>query len=164
MLGLYDNYRNALMNSMYYATRLKRYKRADLWADITVALTTSSAFGGLAIWHAQLGKNLFSGLLAISVIVSTLRPVLRLSDRIARYSKLHYGYLEIYYRIQALISDVQGVGQLTLSHEAKIGEIADTYRALELEADAAQNRKELLRLQDEVEEVLPADRMWLPSE
>ena len=89
---------------------------------------------------------------------------MRLSDKIDRYSKLHYGYLEVYYRIQSLISEMRAAGHLTAESQLKAADLAERFRSLELEGDAYQNPKKLLKYQDEVERAIPADQLWLPPE
>ncbi len=110
------------------------------------------------------GNLTFSVLLGIAALVSALRPILRIADKLDRYSKLHYGYLEIYYRIEALVSEMRTSGHVTAEQIAKATELSERFRALELEGDAYQQTKKLLRYQDEIELSIPAERLWLPSE
>ena len=164
VVELHDHYRTALMNAKYYARRLEWYKAINTWADVVVALATSSGFAGLAIWKNPIGANFSSALLAASALVAALRPIFRLSDRIDRYGKLQYGYLELYYRIDALISEMRSMDHVTEEHRQKASELAERFRALELEGDAYQNPQKLLSIQDEVEQALPAAQLWLPRE
>lgn len=116
------------------------------------------------LWKSTIGANVFSVFLGIAAVLSALRPVLRLADKIDRYSKLHYGYLEVFYRIQSLIADMRIAGRVTDGHRAKASDLAERFRALELEGDAYQNQSKLLKLQDEVEVAIPSDQLWLPQE
>src|SRR3954453_12626995 len=86
VVQLHNYARSSLMNAKYYARRTESLKRISLMADIIVALATSGSFAGLAIWKTEIGKNWFTALLAFSVLVSTIRPVLRLTDKIDGYS------------------------------------------------------------------------------
>ena len=81
-----------------------------------------------------------------------------------RYSKLHYGYLELFYRIESLVSEMRAVERIDEDHLEKASELSDRFRALELEGDAYQNQKKLLKDQEEIERTIPADRLWLPSQ
>lgn len=164
IVELHDDYRTALMNAKYYAHRLERLKLWSIVSDCVIAITASASFAGLAIWKNELGKNVFSVLLAITAILSALRPILRISDKIDRASKLHYGYLELYYRIGGLISEMRVSKQITAEQLAKAGDLSERFRAIELEGDAYQNPKMLRKYQDEIETIIPADRLWLPSE
>ncbi len=164
VVGLHDQYRTALMNSKYYASGLETFKGLELWGDVVSALAGSYGFLSLAIWQHPLGRNVSSCLLAFAVIITALRPVIRLPERIDRYSKLAYGYLELYYRIGGLVSGIRSIGHVTDEDRHKAVELADRLRALELEGDAYQNTKKLLKTQDEIERTLPADRLWLPQE
>ena len=163
LVQLYDYYRTCLMNAKYYARRIEILKWVNLGADILTAIVASSAFVGLAIWKSDVGKNLFSVLLGSSAVISVLRPVLRLSEKIDRCAKLHYGYLELYYRIDLLIAEIRTAQDVNEDHLKKMSELSERFRSLELEGDAYQSPKMLLKYQDEIERVLPADRLWLPS-
>jgi hypothetical protein len=83
VVDLYNQQRTALMNAKYYARKLAFYKTISLSFDIANALATSSGFAGLAIFQKTIGKDLFSALLGLAVVISTLRPILRLADRIS---------------------------------------------------------------------------------
>jgi hypothetical protein len=107
------------------------------------------------------GRAMFLGATAV---LSALRPIMRIPDKIDRISKLHYGYLELYYRIEALLSEMRSSERVTPEQLAKAGDLSDRFRAMELEGDAYQNPKILLKYQDEIERIIPADRLWLPSD
>ena len=162
--ALHDFYRTSLMNARYYARLLRSLKTCNLVADITVALTSSAAFIGFAIWRSDEGTWVLGTLVATSAIISALRPVLRIPDKLDRYSKLHYGYLELFYRIESLVSEMRAVERIDEDHLEKASELSDRFRALELEGDAYQNQKKLLKDQEEIERTIPADRLWLPSQ
>jgi hypothetical protein len=164
-VGLYDEYRTSLMNAKYYAHRLEFMKRLSTATDdIVVAIASSAAFASLAVWKSQIGINFFSVVLGTSALISALRPVLRMTERIDRCAKLHYGYLEVYYRIQSLTSDMQTEDRVSDEHRTRASDISERYRALELEGDAYQSATKLLKIQDEVEQSIPADRLWLPQQ
>ena len=125
VVGLYDEYRTSLMNAKYYGQRLRWLKLTSIASDVIVALAASAAFAGFAIWKASPGAVLLSIILGASALISAARPVLRLPDKIDRYSKLHYGYLEVYYRIQAITADMRGAGHVTDEHRVKASEVAE---------------------------------------
>ena len=164
VVELHDQYRTALMNAKYYASRVVWLKRSNTICDVVVAISASASFAGLAVWKMGIGNLTFSVLLGIAALVSALRPILRIADKLDRYSKLHYGYLEIYYRIEALVSEMRTSGHVTAEQIAQATELSERFRALELEGDAYQQTKKLLRYQDEIELSIPAERLWLPSE
>ncbi|MBI4464167.1 MAG: hypothetical protein HY647_05635 [Acidobacteria bacterium] len=159
---LHDLYRNCSLSRKYYAHRLKQYKRWNLTFDIVTALATSSAFAGLAIWQTPVGVNVFSILLAASVIISVLRPLLKLSDGVDRYSKLHYAYGELFYQIESLVAEMRRKDGVRDEHLKAAAEMADRYGHLGLQDDPGPNRKALKKFQDEVNQAIPPDRLWLP--
>ncbi|MGI4829836.1 MAG: hypothetical protein ACRYFU_16820 [Janthinobacterium lividum] len=164
VIRLYDEYRSCLMNAKYYGRHLSHLKLAALFSDILVVLGTSSAFAGLAIWKNHVGANVWSAVLAMSVLIAALRPILKITDQIDRYAKLQYGYLEVFYRLQSLTGDIRDAGGMNHDLQLRATELDDRYRALEMEDDAYQNPKKMLKAQDEVERSIPSDSLWLPQE
>ena len=92
------------MNAKYYASRVVWLKRLNTIRDVVVAISASASFAGLVVWKMGIGNLTFSVLLGIAALVSALRPILRIADKLDRYSKLHYGYLEP--RLAVLTKDV----------------------------------------------------------
>ena len=164
VVQLYDYYRTSLLNAKYYARKLELWKYVSIWSDGLIAVSASASFAGFAIWKSDLGKNVFTVFLAVTAVLSALRPIMRIPDKIDRISKLHYGYLELYYRIEALLSEMRSSERVTPEQLAKANDLSDRFRAMELEGDAYQNPKILLKYQDEIERIIPADRLWLPSD
>jgi hypothetical protein len=70
----------------------------------------------------------------------------------------------VFYRIQALTSEMRSTGRVSDEHRSKASDLAERFRALELEGDAYQNQSKLLKIQDEVEVSIPFDQLWLPQE
>ena len=118
----------------------------------------------LAVWGSDEGTWVLGSLVAASAIISAIRPVLRIADKMDRYSKLHYGYTELFYRIESLVSEMRVAERIDEDKLAKASELSDRFRALELEGDAYQNQKKLLKDQEEIERTIPADQLWLPSQ
>ena len=164
VLRLYDEYRTALMNAKYYGENVSQLKFWALIIDIALVLGTSSAFAGLAVWRNPAGANIWSVILACSALAAALRPILKMTDKLDRCAKLQYGYLEIYYRIQSLTGDIRQAGEVTHELEARATEIEDRFRGLELEGDAYQNPKKLLKAQEEVERAFPLRAFGFPRE
>lgn len=164
VIALHDSYRTSLMNARYYARRLHVLKQCSLAADIVTALAASAAFAGLTIWKTDTGTWGFTAVLGLSAIISAIRSVLRLPEKIERYSKLHYGYMELYYRIESLISEMRTSPRIDEEHLKKSTELSDRFRTMALEGDAYQDQKTLLKEQDEIERIIPAEHLWLPSQ
>ena len=163
VIRLHDLYRNCLLSRKYYAVNLKKYKVWNLTLDIIVALATSSAFAGLAILQTPVGTNVFSGLLAASVVISVIRPLLKLAEGVDRYSKLHYAYGELFYQIESLVADMRRKNRVTEEHFRAAADMADRYRNLALQDDPGPKQEALRKFQNEVNEAIPPDRLWLPA-
>ncbi len=131
--------------------------------DVTTALATSSAFAGLAILKTTIGVNLFSFLLGAAVIVSVLHPVLKVSEGIDRYSRLHYAWGELHYAIESLLADMRRQNSVTESNARSIADISERYRNLSLEDDPGPNRTLQQKFEEEVKQAIPENQLWLPA-
>jgi hypothetical protein len=66
--------------------------------------------------------------------------------------------------IRKVFSEMRSTGRVSDEHRSKASDLAERFRALELEGDAYQNQSKLLKIQDEVEVSIPFDQLWLPQE
>ena len=162
VIRIYDLYRNCLVKSKYYGHRLKVFRGWNTTMDIFIALAASSAFTGHAIMKTPAGLNIVSSLLLVSAVIAVMRPIIRIGESIALYSKLYYAYTELFYRTESLKDDIRRDDALTKIHQQKASEISERYRDLELQADPAEDMKKMGKYQDEVDKTIPADGLWLP--
>jgi hypothetical protein len=163
VLRLHKLYRDCLLSQKYYAERLSTRKFWAFAMDLTMAIATSTALAGMAVMKTTIGANLFSLILSLSVIVSVIRPLLKLSESIDRYSKLHYAYAELALQIDSLVADMRRKNNFREEHSKMAADIWERYRNLTLQDDAAPNRKTLKKFQAEVNEAHPSTTLWLPN-
>ena len=155
---------SAIEPQKYYACRLKQFKSVNLGMDIVLALSTSSAFAGLGIMKTPIGVNFFSILLCLSAVVSVLRPILKLSDGIDRYSKLHYAYAQLFLMIEDLQTQIRRTGGVRPEHLKASSDVFERYRNLVLQDDPGPSKRLLKKCQAEVNAQIPSESLWLPQE
>lgn len=112
---IYDLYRNALLNQLYYAERLTWTRWFQTGLDWVLAATASTAIGGWAIWQTAWGANIWSGMGALTVVLSLLRPALHLPQTTERYTKLWVEYSKLYSALEALAGDIAVARTITPS-------------------------------------------------
>lgn len=164
VVGLYDLQRNACLSQKYYGRRLKQYKWLNITMDVIVAVATSSSVAGLAILKTPIGVNFFSMLLSASALVSVLRPILKLSEGVDRYSKLHYAYGQIFLTIEGLLRQIRRAGTVSPELVKASADVFETYRNLELQDDPGPSKRLLKKYQAEVKSQMPGEDLWLPEE
>lgn len=163
VLRLNDQLRRCLLDQKYYALQLARYKRWDRIANIVTALATSSAIAGLTfIKQGDLGAIAFSVLGAASSLILVVKPFFKPAENIERYSKLHYGFTELFFQIEDLLASVRNADGMTIEHRAQAGKVYEQYKNLALQEDASINWKRVGRLVDEVDQAIPGGALWLP--
>ena len=80
------------MNVKYLQAIMRRLNRRDFWHEVLIAITTSSAVAGISFWGTVLGGWLWRAIGAVATILSVLKPLLRLRDKIKRTSELLASY------------------------------------------------------------------------
>jgi hypothetical protein len=163
LIKLYDTYRTCLMKAKYYGHKLKSFRRLNVWMDIITALAASSALTGQAIMKTPIGLNFASVLLVASAVIAILKPIFKIGEAIDRYSKLFNGYNNLFYRIEGLTDDIRRSNTFTVEYGQKAVDIFDNFRELQQQGDSEENRKRMLKYQDEVDRAIPFDRLWLPA-
>ncbi|MBO0950882.1 hypothetical protein [Fibrella forsythiae] len=105
--NLYSDYRDALNNKKYYGCRLVQFRQWSMALDLILAIGTSSAVGGWLIWRDSVGQYVWTGLTGVAAVIAVLKPILKLSDQIERYSKLYAGHSTVFYDLDRVIKMVR---------------------------------------------------------
>lgn len=165
---IYDDYRTVHMSREYYACRLALLKRWNLAYDIILAVGASGvgASGTVVSWQllqTPVGKTswaLFAGLVAI---MSILKPILQIPEKIERYSKLHTGYCDLFYDFRELVENVNSTGGITQEMTDSLDRTRKRYRDLALQDEVKPNIKLLRKCQSEVNRKTPLFDEWCPK-
>lgn len=90
---VYDQLRTARFNMCYYAARVSQLRRANLWIEISLAVTApSSAVAGLWFWDTEVGAYVWRVLGVIVACLAVAKPILKLTDRIKLFEETLTGY------------------------------------------------------------------------
>src|ERR1700722_6185071 len=112
---IYDTYRTALLNKLYYGARLESYRKINMWVEILIAIgATTSGVSGFALWkiepYGPIVWGAFAGLVAVLAIA---KPFLQFSKAIERYTKLHTGHLYNSLALYQLVANIRREQALT---------------------------------------------------
>ena len=163
VLRLNDLLRRCMLDQRYYALQLARYKRWDRVASIFTALATSSAVAGLTIVKQGNGAIVLSALGAIASLILVVKPFFKPTENIERYSKLHYGFTELFLSVENLLAAIRNADGMMDGHRAQAVTIYEQHKGLALQEDASINWRRVGKLIGEVDQAIPGEKLWLPS-
>jgi hypothetical protein len=161
----YDFYRDCALNEEYYGLRAHRLDRAGFWLEIATFLgSTGSGISGWGIWtmYPQ-AKNVWLAIAAIVAVVSSVKPLFQLSKKAERYHKLFGEYRAATVTMQDIVQRIAAARGVTADIEREYRQLRQRYRTLSVEDDPRPNSKLVQRLQQRVNNRIPADEFWLPE-
>lgn len=161
---LYDQYRTAMLNRIYYGTRLANFKRWNLAHEIAIAIGTSSALAAWAIWKTDTGGKVWAIITGLATILAILKPILQLSKQIERYSKLFAGHGDVLFDLEALIRKVRSTKEVTKEMENNFNQALSRIKTLAPQDYPKPSRELLNRCYAEVNKQVPANSLWIPKE
>jgi hypothetical protein len=104
---IYDEYRTELFHSLFFETKVARFKRNILGLDIVVAVGTStSGIAGVQLWHNPKYASIWAGFAAVAATLAILKPILRWDAELALVSKLFTEHCRLADAYDKLVKDV----------------------------------------------------------
>jgi hypothetical protein len=159
---IYDAYRTARMNVIYYGAKLGKLQRLGLAVDLIVAIGTSSTVAALAVWDAPVMSVVRSALVGLTVLLVTIRPVLNIPRRVERYSKLYAAYMGVHSSFEAIVNEIRS--SHVLSPESRYLAESEQKRLAQTEKDddPAPDKVLIEQAYAQVNEEVPASSLWWP--
>jgi hypothetical protein len=162
---VYDQLRTVRLNEKYYGVRLQKYERINFWSEIIVALaSSSSAIAGFAFWSTTTGSEVWKGLLVISALIATSKPLLNLTKKIKAYEELLLGYRLLCHDLKDLKININQTQSYTVSHQATFKKIIEKQRILAGKSpERTEKNKVKNACQNEVLLEFPANAFYIPE-
>jgi hypothetical protein len=158
---IYDFYRTVLLNEKYYANRLTQYKRMNLAYEIILAVGTSTAIAGWAIWQeSRAGKIFWSGFAGLVTLLAVIKPMLQTPKEIENYTMLFTGYRALYLNVDSIVTSVRRKEAVTPQDLQLLDAAEKQYQTLALKDDVNPNKKLVRKCQDEVNRQIPVGSLW----
>lgn len=163
---VYDKLRTARLNSKYYGRRKKRFERLNLSMELVLAVTApSSAIVGLAFWNTQYGRIIWSIMGIVAAVVSIMKPLLKLTNRIRQYESVLSGYILLEYDLNEIRTRIG----LTCAFDDKLQKefmmaLKRERKLVEKSIETRPNRKVKLICEKEVKKELPPHSFYIPEE
>jgi len=160
---IYDATRTALLNKFYYGRRLAKYRRYNFWMEILIAAgATTSGVAGLALWKTEYGQAVWGVLSALSIILATLKPSLKFTEKVESYAKLYGEYTGAYIKMSVHLQDIQIERMVTDQRFKAFGDLRVQAAELESLGDPVRDEVLIRQLEAEVNKAIPIDRLWVP--
>jgi hypothetical protein len=159
---VYAAYRTSLLNAKYYGYKLKLATRANLFAEVVIALTGAGGVSGWAIWNTSGGHPVWVIIAGASAILATLKPIVPLTKNVSRYSQLYGGHYMDYLALKDLVDRIAIAKDFSRELEREFDHIAKRYRELASHDDPYPSEKLVERFQNEVNQQIPVESLWCP--
>ena len=159
-----DGYRTAAMNRQYYACRLTTTQRLVTTLDVVAAVAASGTIAAWASWQTGAGATLWKALAGFAAVVTTVKPFLRLSKDVERYSELVIGYAAVYFDLKQLVEDVRTEQSLSEASWSRYQAVRQRTKDLGIKDDLVPKKRLHRRCYEQVKKEIPQDTLWWPSE
>lgn len=159
-----NTYRTALMNRKYYGYRLSAVKTWNTAMEIVIAVGTSSAIGAWAIWRStSVGANVWAILAGLATLFAVVKPCLKLSKRVEKYSELFVGHGDVYYDLKTITMELAGFRDYTDKIDEAFRRTIERIKQLAFKDDPKINEKLRRRSFEEVKREIPVESLWWPT-
>jgi hypothetical protein len=152
------------MNRRYYACRLQEIQRWLTVLDIVVAISASGTIAAWSVFKDGGGSFAWKTFAAVAAVVAVVKPFLRLSKDVERYSELVVGYAAVYFDMKAIVQDIKTEGRVTDEAWARFSVVRQRTKDLGLKDDLIPKRKLHQRCFHEVNNQIPSATLWWPIE
>lgn len=162
--GLYDELRTMRLNIYYLEHQKLRYERFELFMEIVLAATTSSAIAGFWLWKTALGDEFWKTVGFIAAIISVVKPLLGLSKKAQETAALLAEARGIHHELQtitALVRQYEGYTPDLRERFVKALEYKGNY--IRAYKQGSENIKLLHKCLERVNLELPADSFYVPT-
>ena len=119
--NLYDELRTARLNVRCHEVELQRLKKVNLWSEVTIAIASTSSIGGFWFMQNFVGGYIWKTIGAVAILLTTLKPIFRLSERIRRKQELLTSYRALDHDLHCIAIEVhhRGTYDTKLENEFK---------------------------------------------
>jgi hypothetical protein len=104
---VYDLFRTVRLNTEYYRCQLARATRRNFWIEIVLAVSASSAVGGLWVFTDLLDGALWKGLGAVAALLAIYQPVAKPAERIRSLEERVTRYKALAFDLRELIDEIE---------------------------------------------------------
>jgi hypothetical protein len=160
---IYNMYRTATLNKLYYGRMLARYQKLNTLLEIMIAIgATSSGISGFTLWQEPYGKEIWGAITLVSGLLAIAKPIMQLNKKVERYSKLFTGHLDNSLRLGALVTHIRRKRDLSAKDIAEFEIAEQRFIELSREDDPHTAVRLQKKCEQEVCNAIPESALWFP--
>jgi hypothetical protein len=165
LILIYDAYRTACLNEMYYKTELAFFEQWNLGISIAIALfATASPIAGWRMWETGSSFRLAWAILAgLGAVLSVISPLLKLSDKIKNLSELRTGYSLLYFDLGEIVGNISQNYTVQPADNELFLAAKKRMRELTVKENVLPSSAQVRFLQKKVNNLLPPEKFWMPE-
>ena len=168
--AIYTLYKETLVNAKYYGRKLNRAQQYNLFFEIVLALgATGSGIAGWSLWESsipgsrEMGAAIYAVIASLAAAFAILKPLLQMSQRVERYSKLFTSYQNLYVRSRILALRIASREALLDEHRRSFDSIFRAALELSLLDDPNPSKSLFERACREATTIIREDDLWWPK-
>ncbi len=160
---LWDYARTSRLSDLYYGERLTWLSRFNFGIELAIAVTASgSGISGLEIVKNGPLAPYWPYLAALTAFLAIAKPLLSLDRQLRHATQQQQTYRRLLSSFEDLALDIQQLGTLTNEHRQRFQRAREMLRQAEEQDDGYVPVKQRQRLQLDVKNEMPAERLWVP--
>ncbi len=160
---VYNLFRTARLNIKYYSHKLTNLKRINFCIELSLAIGAPSSAGGFYYGDTPCGSIVWKWILVITAVVALVKPIIKLSDKIASYEKTINGYRILEHQVEKNVIQIRQDQSYSEKHRMLLefavemkGKLGENAPMIEI------NNKLRKKYQDEVLKELPVENFYIP--
>lgn len=162
--ALYNDFRTARMNQIYYGERLARQKRRNFCLELMIAIGTSgTSVSAWPLWQTNGGRLAWASLAGLSTVLAIIKPLLGWTDEIGRLSRLFAGHGEVAFDLDRVIHKVRQETCVTPEIEGTVDAARERMGKLSPDDDPRPDEKIRRVAFDQVNCEIPQSSLWMPK-
>lgn len=164
MVQIYNWYRTARLNVLYYEESLRHWTWAVRGHDLLIALGGTSS--PIAFWqHSSqpMAQQAWFYLTLLTAFLAILKPILRWDNQLKLYTELHTHYCDLYMDLKCLVEDITAEADLTAKANVAFEHCRTRFKELERK-EPPPNNKKIRRLEGNVKTEININACWFPAE
>jgi hypothetical protein len=132
--------------------------------EVLIAVgATGSGVAGLAVWTTDYGTVAWGLISTISILLATIKPPLKLTEKVEAYAKLYGEYTGAYIKMSVHLQDLQLDRAITDQRLKSFSDLRLQAAELEPLGDPVLDRALIQRLEIEVNRAIPIEKLWFPN-
>lgn len=162
---VYDLYKTARLNRLYYTARLHHIERLNTFIEIVIAIAApTSAVTGIWLLKTEFGQEAWKYIAGLAAIAAAIKPILKLSQKIKSLEQCLSGYRALEYDVEQIVNKVKTERAYTKAAQKLLDEAQRKKKVLVCNPpETRQDAKLIDRICETIDRELPAEFFYVPE-